>query len=424
MNRREFFRKTLTAAIAGSVASESSFFSRRAAGVEIARTDPAISQASRGALAAESGANSRELDRHRFGANYTPSKNWWFCWNNWDADPIKSDLDAIAALSADHLRILLIWPYFQPNPKWVSSLHLERLEQLLTLMGERSLDAVVTVFTGQLSGWFFLPPFNKMGSEFYTDAEMWKAQEFFIRELAKVVRVKSNVIGFDFGNELNTCWRTKPSVGDPWMAKMFALMQEAVPEGLHVNGVDEEPWLVENTFSPQALAATKFPIMHCYPYWSGALKYGGPMDPPSTKLLAANAALIRAYAKDLRKPVWAEEFNTCIESLSEKQQADWLEIAVTAAIEQGVSWFTYWDTHDVDRRFEFNSLEYSLGLLTNDGKVKEQGRVFRRLAETYRGKQVQFPKRPVPAPPAKHTQETTWKWMIDWMGWKPVNKAA
>jgi hypothetical protein len=117
-----------------------------------------------------------------------------------------------------------------------------------------------------------LPPFNKTGSEFYTDAEMWKAQELFIRELAKVVREKSNVIGFDFGNELNTCWRTKRSIGDPWMAKMFALMQEAVPQDLHVNGVDEEPWLEENTFSPQALGATKFPIMHCYPYCSGGPK--------------------------------------------------------------------------------------------------------------------------------------------------------
>jgi hypothetical protein len=124
-----------------------------------------------------------------------------------------------------------------------------------------------------------------------------------------------------------------------------------------VNGVDEEPWLEENTFSPQALGATKFPIMHRYPYWSGAPKYGGPIDPPSTKVLAANAALIRAYASDLRKPVWAEEFNTCIESLPDTQQAEWLEIAVTAAIEQGVSWFTYWDSHDVSRQFEFNSLE-------------------------------------------------------------------
>lgn len=105
---------------------------------------------------------SLDLTRHRFGVNYTPSHNWWFCWNDWDADPIRRDLDAIAALGADHLRLMLIWPFFQPNPKWVSPAHLERLDQLLTLMGERKLDALVTVFTGQLSGWFFLPSFNRL----------------------------------------------------------------------------------------------------------------------------------------------------------------------------------------------------------------------------------------------------------------------
>jgi hypothetical protein len=202
------------------------------------------------------------------------------------------------------------------------------------------------------------------------------------------------------------------------MAKMFALMERVSPDHVHVNGVDEMPWFEVTTFSPQALAARPMPTMHCYPYWSGALKFGGPMDPPSTKLLAANAALIRSYAVDARKPVWAEEFNTCIELLNEKQQAEWLETAVLAAIDSGVSWFTYWDSHDVDRKFEFNSLEYSLGLLTNDGKVKEQGRVFKQLADAYRGKTVVFPNQALPAPPVHRDHEVTWKWMLDWMGWE------
>src|ERR1700690_3412437 len=367
----------------------------------------------------------RDLDLHRFGVNYTPSKNWWFCWNEWDADPIQRDLDGIASLGADHLRILLIWPYFQPNPRWVSPLHLERLEQLLTLMAERHLDAVVTVFTGQLSGWYFLPPFNKTNSDFYTDDGMWKAQEVFIRQLGRVLNAKDNIIGFDVGNEINTCWSTQPQVGDRWMTKLFTLMNDVCPHGIHVNGVDELPWFESNTFSPQALASLPFPVMHCYPYWSGSLKYGGPMDPPSTKLLAAMATLIRSYAGggagDRRKPVWAEEFNTCIEALSEKQQAEWLEKAVLAAIDSGVSWFSYWDSHDVDRRFDFNSLEYSLGLLTNDGRVKEQGKVFKQLADAYRGKRVVFPAQPPPPPPTNRTQESSWRWMLDWMGWKPAN---
>lgn len=410
MNRRHFMSGALGTAVAGSLAGRTSAFAES-------------TRNTNGLLAASSAASRTglALDRHRFGVNYTPSKNWWFCWNDWDADAIQRDLDAIAALGADHLRILLIWPYFQPNPKWVSPLHLERLDQLLALMGERHLDAVVTVFTGQLSGWYFLPPFNQPGSAFFTDAGIWKAQEVLIRQLGRVMSAKENIIGFDFGNEINTCWSTEPAAGDVWMAKMFALMQEVLPHGLHVNGVDELPWFEANTFSPQAMASRPMPVMHCYPYWSGALKYGGPMDPPSTKLLAAMASLIRSYAGGLRKPVWAEEFNTCIEALNEKQQAEWLEKAVLAAIDSGVSWFSYWDSHDVDRKFEFNSLEYSLGLLTNDGRVKEQGRVFKRLAEAYRPKVVAFPTQPLPAPPANRSLDITWRWMLDWMGWKPKN---
>jgi hypothetical protein len=124
---------------------------------------------SRALSAAQSVPAGLDLTRHRFGVNYTPSHNWWFCWNDWNPDPIRHDLDAIAALGADHLRILLIWPFFQPNPKWVSPAHLERLDQLVTLMGQRHLDALVTVFTGQLSGWYFLPPFNRLSNGFFTD---------------------------------------------------------------------------------------------------------------------------------------------------------------------------------------------------------------------------------------------------------------
>ncbi len=372
------------------------------------------------ALAQTNSASSIGLDltRHRFGVNYTPSHNWWFCWNDWDAGPIRRDLDAIAALGADHLRLMLIWPFFQPNPTWVSTAHLERLDQLLALMGEHHLDALVTVFTGQLSGWFFLPSFNRLSDGFYTDGTMRSAQELFVRALARVMKRHGNIIGFDFGNELNTCWQASTPQGDAWMAKMFERMNQDLPSGLHVNGVDHQPWFEPDTFSAQALAAAPFPVMHCYPYWTGAMKYGGAMDAPSVKLLAAMAALIRSFAGSQHKPVWAGEFNTCIMELPEKGQAEWLEKAALAAIEQGVSWFSYWDSHDVDHKFQFNPLEYSLGLLTNDGRVKEQGRVFQQLAQAYRGKRVDFPSASLPLPPDNHTQDGTWQWILNWLGWK------
>lgn len=400
MNRREFL--STTAAAMGAAAASS----------------PSVVNA----LVAGSPAPPLDLNRHRFGANYTPSHNWWFCWNDWDPSPIQRDLDAIAALGADHLRIMLVWPFFQPNPKWVSTAHLARLDQLLTLMAQRNLDALVTVFTGQLSGWYFLPPFNRLSDGFYTNDLMWDAQKLFVRALAATMKPHANIIGFDFGNELNTCWQAPVAAGDAWMARMFALMNQALPGHLHVNGVDHHPWFEQDTFSPRALVAARFPVMHCYPWWTGALNYGGPMDPPSVKLLAAMAALIRSYAGTQQKPVWAGEFNTCIQALPEKGQADWLEKAVTAAIEQGVSWFSYWDTHDVNRKFAFNPLEYSLGLMTNDGRVKEQGRVFKQLAEAYRSKPVKYPAGSPPEPSHDRTMAGTWAWINNWLGWKPAQK--
>lgn len=406
MNRRRFMTAGAGAAITASWAARQDLFANEV--IPAAATNPGPDKDARARNA---------VSRHRFGVNYTPSNNWWFCWNDWNTDPIRRDLDAIAALGADHLRIMLIWPFFQPNPTWVSPAHLERLNQLLTLMEERRLNALITVFTGQLSGWHFLPPFNKPDPALYTDAMLWSAQNLFVQELARTMKAHENIIGFDFGNEMNTCWSAEPAIGDAWMAKMFALMNSAYPEGLHVNGVDHNPWFRPDTFSPRALASNPLPVVHAYPYWTGALKYGGPMDPPSTRLLVALAALVRSYAGNAQKPVWVGEFNTCIESMTEKQQAEWLETAVTSAIASGVNWFTYWDSHDVNRKFAFNSLEYSLGLLTNDGRVKEQGRVFKQLAASFQGKPVTYPA--AAPPPPEHNSDATWKWILDFLEWKP-----
>ena len=69
---------------------------------------------------------------YRFGVNYTPTRQWYYCWNDFDADGIRRDLDTIAELGADHIRLQLIWPWFQPNPNWVSPAHLDRLDRKST----------------------------------------------------------------------------------------------------------------------------------------------------------------------------------------------------------------------------------------------------------------------------------------------------
>jgi endo-1,4-beta-mannosidase len=359
------------------------------------------------------------LRQHRFGVNYVPFHNWYYCFNDWHADDIHRDLEAIAGLGADHIRIMLIWPWFQPNPLYVSGVHLDHLEQLLEMAADFHLDVLVTLFNGWLSGFSFNPPY--LADEPFFTSPAWAAvQELFLEEVTRRVGRHNNFLGFDIGNELNCNWQASTTDGDVWMAHLLGRMQALCPDRVHVNGVDHKPWFTENTFSPQALTAWQ-PIaaLHCWPFWSGAGEYGLPLEKPYTHLSAGMAALARAYSNDPAKPIWVEEFGACSEEMPESDVPRWLEMSVTSAIQGGVSWFTSWASHDVDPRFQFHPFEYHLGLLTLENRMKPQGQMFKQLAEAYRGKPVTLPSTPIPPPPSERSEATTWRWLLDWMGEKP-----
>ena len=86
---------------------------------------------------------------------------------------------------------------------------------------------------------------------------------------------------------------------------------------------------------------------------------------------------------------------------------------VDIAIDGGVTWFTWWASHDIDRKFAVDPLEYSLGLIGCDRRAKPQAETFRRIAASYRGKRRDPRAMPTPPPPpAEPTMESTWDWML------------
>ena len=349
---------------------------------------------------------------HRFGVNYTPSRNWWFCWNDFDETAIARDLDSITSLGLDHLRIMLLWPYFQPNPAWVSPAHLDRLDRLMSLAGERGLDVCVTVLNGWLSGYFFAPAFLA-GESIYTHEPLIKAQELLFREVAAVVSTHENFLGFDLGNEINCYQSAATQDGDRWMNRMFAYAAELCPNGLHVNGVDHQPWFDTTTFSVQSLCASQAIVpIHCWTYFTGALKRGGPLDSPSTHLPAGMAALVRAHALDPLKPVWVQEYGASLEWMDEDTLSRFYEHATLAAIDEGVNWFTWWCSHDIDPAFEFASLEYGLGMFTIENRPKPYTQIVREIVNAYGGKSVSRSKPAVSIPPPTLAGvEETWRWL-------------
>ena len=369
-------------------------------------------------------AHNPSLLHHRFGLNYVPSKNWYYCYNDWNLADIRADMGRMAELGIDHLRVMIVWPWFQPNPTAMSNAHLDRFDQLMQAAAAAGLDVMPCIYTGWLSGFHFNPNFYD-DEAFYTSTKWAAAQSVYLQALAARMRRHPNFIGFDIGNEIGCNWSTPQlAENDAWMGRVFKEMHALAPNKVHVNGVDHQPWFKEHTFSARALADSQAIVaLHCWPFWTGAGKLGGPLDRPYTHLPAAMAALTRSLAGDASKPIWIQEFGVCAVEMPERDIPRYIEVSIEAAIDEGVSWFTWWASHDVSRRFEFHPFEYDLGLIDSNNRIKPQGRAFRQMAERWRGKPVKLPARALAPPPTVRSDEATWAWLTAHMGYQPPGKA-
>jgi hypothetical protein len=231
----------------------------------------------------------------------------------------------------------------------------------------------------------------------------------------------ANFLGFDVGNELNCNWTTPDLAdADAWMDGVLARMHALSPGKVHVNGVDHQPWFGPHTFTPQRLAAAQTMVsIHCWPYWAGAAKLGGPLDKPYTHMAGAMAQLVRSFGGRAGQPVWVQEFGACALEMPERDLPRYLEATVEAALEKGVGWLTWWSSHDVSRDYDFHPFEYGLGLVDQQHRIKPHGKAFRRLADRYRGKPVAIPGAPPAPPPAERNDEATWQWLLQDMGHAP-----
>ncbi len=360
--------------------------------------------------------NSDRLRTHRFGVNYTPSRHWYYCWNDFDPGAIARDFDAIAALGLDHLRVMTIWPWFQPNPAWVSPAHLDRLGAMMSLAQTRGLDVCVTAFTGHLTGYQLVPAYMK-GKDFYTDPSIRRTQRRYLEALASVCAGRPNFLGLDLGNEINCAWRPRTrEEGDAWLEWALTLCDTYAPGAIHVNGVDHQPYFIEHSFTPHALVHRQPVVpLHCWIEFTGARQRGGPLDEVCVSLPAAMAHLARAHAADPRRPIWLQEYGASACWMKAEVVPAFCETTTRRAIDAGVSWFTWWASHDIDPALRFDQLEYSLGLFTHQNRPKPQAGVFAELAAEYAGKPVRrhspLDRLPAITDDVGLSYASTWDWL-------------
>ncbi|WP_247755994.1 MULTISPECIES: cellulase family glycosylhydrolase [unclassified Crossiella] len=387
--RRSFLRTAAAAPLAGAAV---------AAGAPAATASPDTT-----------GSPASHRRRIRFGVNYVPSKNWWFSWADWDRASIARDLDRIAALGMDHIRIMCVWPELQPNPHYVRAEQLDRIADLLDLADRYRLDVEVTVFNGAVSGLLFIPPWlidNGTGKvrDFFTDPPALAAQHRLLEALAARIGKHRRFLGFDLSNEVHWAGiplglKPTPAQGDAWHNTLFATCERLAPGKLHVSGIDHYPWLNDAYFSRDGLATSgTASAVHTWAGWTRVIQDFGPLSTPSVHYSEYFIEVIKAFHQDPHRQVWVEETGVSTKWMAAELIPEWTERSIRAMAASGdLFGITWWCSHDLNPALSgFNPLEYDLGLLTNTGARKPIAATMTRLIREYDHQ----PPTPLPRPVA------------------------
>ncbi|GGT47672.1 hypothetical protein GCM10010271_59890 [Streptomyces kurssanovii] len=336
----------------------------------------------------------------RFGANYTPSHGWFHHWLDFDLDHVRADLDSIAGLGLDHIRVFPLWPLFQPNRTLVRPRAVEQLVRLADAAAERGLDVNVDGLQGHLSSFDFLPAWTRTWHRrnIFTDPDVVAGQAEYLRTLAAALADRPNFIGMTVGNEIAQFAATPhpdpdritPAQAGSWLERLLAACEEGAPGRTHLHAEYDASWYQDDQpFTPAHAARTgAVTAVHSWVFNGTAQRYGATAT--ATEHHAAYLVeLSKAWALEPDRPVWLQEVGAPAPHIPPEHAAAFTAATVANALDCPDLWgVTWWCSHDVSRSLaDFPELEYTLGLLTNDRRVKPAGRAVARIAVEWRGRE-------------------------------------
>ncbi len=322
----------------------------------------------------------------RFGVNYTPSQGWFHHWLDFDLDDVRADLDAIAGLGLDHVRVFPLWPVFQPNRGVIREAAVDQLLAVVDAAGERGLDVNVDALQGHLSSFDFLPAWTQTWHRrnLFTDMAVMAGQAHYIRTLAEALHTRRNFLGITLGNEVNLHVGENPlteKAAEQWLDYLLETCEEAAPGRLHTHSEYDAVWYEPgHPFTPtHAATLGDATTVHSWVF-NGTSERHGPDGAATEHHAEYLIELAHAWAEDPDRLVWLQEVGAPAPDIHADRAADFAEATVANALTCERLWgVTWWCSHDIDRALvDFPEREYDLGLITVDQRVKPAGK---RLAE-------------------------------------------
>ncbi|MDR2931002.1 MAG: cellulase family glycosylhydrolase [Propionibacteriaceae bacterium] len=349
----------------------------------------------------------------RYGVNYTPSTGWFYHWLDFRPDDLARDLDTVAELGVDHIRIFPLWPVIQPHRTLIRERALADVETLIEVAGQRGLDVSVDGLQGHLSSFDFLPAWLSTWHRrnLFTDPTVIESTAAYLRRLAEACSQHPNVFALTIGNEVNQFTgdlhpQPFPATSEQaglWAQTMIDALHEGAPALPALQACYDATWYnPTQPFTPtQAATIGDITAVHSWVFNGTAQLYGADSFPTQAHARYL-VELARAFQVDPHRPVWLQEVGVPRNVIA-PEQADAFMEATFANLNGAPDLFgiTWWASHDVDPALEdFPPLEYSLGLIDQAGKVKPEGRKFAALIDHAR-RTASAAAEPRPEPPTE-----------------------
>lgn len=337
----------------------------------------------------------------RFGANYTPRSQWMHAWMSLDLDEVRRDFAALADLGLDHVRIFPLWTVLQPNRTLIRTEALDDVRAVVDVAAEFDLDASVDVIQGHLSSFDFIPSwlFTWHDKNMFTHPDALSGQVALVERLGERLGGAGNFLGFTLGNETNqfsasthpSPWPVTEAEAANWIIRLLDAAQSAAPAQQHVHSEYDAAWYMDGHGFTPALASRlgAMSTVHSWIFNGTAQKYGG-RSVASDRHAEYMIELARGFATDPDRPIWLQEVGAPSNCLTPEETPGFLEATLRSAARTENLWgVTWWCSHDVSRSLaDFPELEYTLGLVDQDGLAKPIGRRFAELIPELRRRQA------------------------------------
>ena len=174
-----------------------------------------------------------------------------------------------------------------------------------------------------------------------------------------------------------------------WLERMLAACERGAPGRMHLHAEYDAAWYRDgHPFTPaQAARQGALTAVHSWVF-NGTAQRHGPAGVATEHHAAYLIELSKAWAVDPHRPVWLQEVGAPAPHIPEDRAAHFTEATVVNALDCPDLWgVTWWCSHDVSRSLaDFPELEYGLGLLDNDRRVKPAGQAIAALAGEWGGR--------------------------------------